>query len=111
MIHCIFCKIIAKDIASKKIFESVSVLCIEDIHPKAPIHYLIIPKKHYNAIAGITQEDKFLPYHIFEAAQKLAHINSHHSDYRLIINNGEKAGQSIFHLHVHFLSGLDIPIF
>jgi histidine triad (HIT) family protein len=104
--NCVFCKIIANQIPAKKIFESETVICIQDSNPKAPIHYLIIPKKHYANLSILTPFETELPFDMFCAAQHLAKINEGHSDYRLIINNGAKAGQSVFHLHMHFLSGI-----
>jgi histidine triad (HIT) family protein len=106
MSDCIFCKIIANQIPSKKIFESETVICIQDSNPKAPIHYLIIPKHHCTNVSTLTPSLQTLPYELFCAAQKLSHINQNHSEYRLVINNGAKVGQSVFHLHMHFLAGI-----
>lgn len=105
MDNCIFCKIIANQIPAKKIFESETIICIEDINPKAPIHYLIIPKKHCVNVSTLSHSETRIPFDMFCAAQEVSKINHHHSDYRLIINNGINAGQSVFHLHMHFLSG------
>lgn len=105
---CLFCKIIAGEIPSKKVQENDSVIVINDIAPKAPTHFLIIPKKHIIHIGAMTGED--VPY-ITEIV-KMAHLLSKKlpspQAFNLISNNGEEAGQSVFHLHWHFLSGKNI---
>lgn len=111
MDDCIFCKIIANQIPAKKIFESETVICIQDINPKAPIHYLIIPKKHCVNVSTLTIAEKTVPFDMFYAAREIAKINQNYSDYRLIINNGAQVGQSVFHLHMHFLSGVVLSDF
>lgn len=102
--ECLFCKIIENKIPSKKIAENDEILVIEDISPKAPIHYLIIPKKHYADIVSLQETDLKRAGKIIlmakEIASKLGDV-----DFRIIANNGASAGQSIFHLHFHFLSG------
>ena len=102
---CLFCKIINKEVPAKIIDENQDVLVIEDIAPKAPVHYLIIPKKHIKDIQAIKEEDADLMAKILFVAQKLAQKLSGSQSFRLVVNNGEDAGQSIFHMHWHFLSG------
>lgn len=102
---CIFCKIIAQQIPAKLIAENDSVLVIQDIAPKAPIHYLIIPKKHIKDIASMTPQDAGLANAMFMMAQELSKKLSGSQSFRFVINNGSESGQSVFHLHAHFLSG------
>ena len=102
---CIFCKIIAKTIPAKIIAENESILVIQDIAPKAPVHYLIIPKKHVKDLASIQESDIPGAAAIFSMAQELSQKLSGSQAFRLIINNGPDAGQSVFHLHAHFISG------
>ncbi len=102
--NCIFCKIINKNLPGKFIYEQKDLIVIEDIAPRAPIHYLIIPKKHIININYITNEDQPIIWNIFATIQKLAtKLNA--KDFNLIVNNGTLAGQSVLHLHWHFLSG------
>lgn len=104
-IDCIFCKIIAKTIPAKIIAENEHILVIQDIVPKAPIHYLIIPKKHHKDLTSLSAHDGEISHQIFMMAQELSKKLSGTQAFRLIINNGSDAGQSVFHLHAHFLSG------
>lgn len=101
---CIFCKIIAGTIPSTKIAETDSLLIIKDIAPKAPIHYLIIPKKHSADIRAWDVEDLPLAGEIFALAQQLSQ-QQNNCAFRLVISNGYDAGQRVFHTHVHFLAG------
>ena len=102
---CIFCRIIAREIPAKVIAETDQILVIQDIAPKAPVHYLIIPKKHVKDVATLSEADAFIPSYIMLMAKQLASHLSGSQAFRLIINNGPDAGQSVFHLHAHFISG------
>lgn len=102
---CVFCKIIAKEIPAKIIAETDDVLVIQDLHPKAPVHYLIIPKKHIVNIGELSQEDSTYTAHMMMMAKELSDKLSGSKSFRLIMNNGADSGQSVFHLHCHFLSG------
>lgn len=102
---CIFCKIISKQIPSEIIAESEDYIVIQDISPKAPIHYLIIPKKHIKDIASLEDEDCCLAANMFLIAQQISQEVPGAEDFRLVVNNGPEAGQRVFHLHMHFLSG------
>ena len=108
---CIFCKIIAREIPSEIILETDTILVIKDIHPKASIHYLIIPKKHIPDIQSLHNDDFSIASDIFKAAQQLSLIVSESQAFRLVSNNGADSGQIIFHIHVHFLAGKKIVPF
>ncbi len=101
---CLFCKFVNKEIDLKTIYEDDYTLAFKDIHPQAPHHILIIPKKHIASINDLQEEDSFIMGHLFMSAKKVAEILKINS-YRIMINNGKGAGQSIFHLHLHLLGG------
>jgi len=102
---CLFCQIIAKEIPSTKVLETDNVLVIKDIHPKAPTHLLIIPKRHIESILYANEADKPLLGEIMYTAKKLAdRLQISEEGVTLVIRNGRNAGQEIDHLHVHFLS-------
>lgn len=105
MNDCIFCKIIEGKLPATIIRQDDEIMVIKDIHPKAPIHYLIIPKKHIPDIQSIQPEDEQLMSKIVMEAQALAKTVPGAEAFNLAVNNGAAAGQIIFHLHVHFLAG------
>lgn len=101
---CIFCKIIAGEIPSNKIYEDDMVLAFHDIQPAAPVHFLVIPKTHITDCGQITAENSAIVAHIFEVIAKLtAELGV--TDYRVVNNKGIGAGQTVFHLHFHVLGG------
>ncbi len=103
---CIFCKIIGKKIPSKIIHEDDYAVAFEDINPQAPVHSLIVPKKHISDIHSIAVADRELIGHLFFVARSIASQKGlEKSGYRMVINNGRGAGQTVFHLHLHLLSG------
>lgn len=117
MVHnkdCIFCKIIRKDIPSKIIKETENILVIQDLHPKAPYHYLIIPKKHIINLNYFEDKDSDYLLGIAKIAKQIAIDiqNENNLDepasFNLISNNGASVGQSVFHMHWHFLAGKDL---
>lgn len=101
---CIFCKIIAGDIPSKKIYEDDEILAFYDIEPKAPVHFLVIPKAHISGADAVTPDNSSMVAHIFETIPKLAkELGIAH--FRVVTNNGADAGQTVHHLHFHVLAG------
>lgn len=106
MENCLFCKIIAGEIPAKKVYEDEQLIVIEDIAPVAPIHVLIIPKKHIVNTLDLTAEDNALVGHVFQVAAKLAREwDVADNGFRVVNNNNAGAGQSVFHLHFHLLAG------
>lgn len=106
MEDCIFCKIVSGEIPAKKLYEDDKVIAFEDLTPKAPVHILIIPKKHLATSLEAKEGDKGLMGHLFLAANKLAQERGiDRSGFRLVVNCNEDAGQSIFHLHFHLMGG------
>jgi diadenosine tetraphosphate (Ap4A) HIT family hydrolase len=103
--NCIFCKIIARQAPAKVIAENDEMIVIDNIAPKAPIHYLIISKKHIPDIVALEEDDKLLAGEMLLMAKKLSFQLSGSQAFRLIVNNGVDVGQSVFHLHIHFLAG------
>ncbi len=102
MNDCIFCRIISGEIPSKFLFEDEKVVAFRDADPQGPFHILIIPKTHYTTIKEI--EDESLIGHLFTIGNKIAEENKI-DDFRYIINTGEEAGQSVFHVHLHLIGG------
>ena len=105
---CVFCKIIAGDIPAQVVAENAEVIVIKDINPRAPLHYLIIPKKHVRDIGCLTPDDRQLAGSLLMMAQELSQQNPHAREFRLVSNNGATVGQVVFHIHVHFLAGKDL---
>ena len=104
--NCIFCKIIDKKIPSKIVYEDDTVIAFEDVNPQAPSHMLVVPKRHIPEIHSMTESDRELVGHLFFTAKKIADQKSLDAKgYRLVINNGAGAGQTVFHIHLHILSG------
>ena len=108
---CIFCKIDRGEIPSEKVYEDDDVFVIRDIDPKAEKHYLMIPKRHYKLIGEMTDSDGEALMRGLRKIPSLTDKLGLSGGYRLVINQGDDAGQSVFHLHVHILGGqpLDFP--
>jgi len=105
MTKTLFSKIIDREIESNIIAENNNVIVIEDIQPKAPIHYLIIPKKEIEKVQDLQGDDFDYIQNMFKMAQKLSQEVEGASDFKLLINSGKGAGQEIPHVHMHFLAG------
>ena len=104
---CLFCKIIEGKIPSDKVYEDDMVLAFNDINPAAPIHILVIPKKHIDSLAQLTEEDKDIVWHIHEVINKIADKQGFKDNgYRVIVNCGKDSGQEVMHLHYHILAGV-----
>lgn len=102
---CLFCRIVSKKIPARVEFENDSIVAIQDINPQAPVHLLLIPKKHIAEIAHMTEHDRALIGDLIFRAKELARERKWEEGYRLVFNNGSKAGQSVFHVHLHLLAG------
>lgn len=102
---CLFCKIAAGDIPSNIIYEDDDIIAFNDIDPKAPVHLLVIPKKHIKSSAEITSENSAVIAKIFEVIAHLAKERELKDGFRVVTNTGEEGGQSVDHLHFHVLAG------
>ena len=106
MEDCIFCKIINGEIPSEKVYEDEEILAFKDINPAAPVHILVIPKKHIASVNELLPTDAFIIGHIFKVAKKIAIAKDiAESGYRIVNNCGQDGGQSIMHMHFHLLGG------
>ena len=105
MNDCVFCKIIAGEIPTEVVAETDDLIVIKDRAPKAPVHYLIIPRKHIDSLGVMEEQDALTVGKCALMAKELAQGLSGSQAFRLVTNCGEDAGQSVFHLHFHFLSG------
>ena len=110
MEDCLFCKIAAGDIPSKKLCEDEQVVAFYDIAPQAKVHFLVIPKKHIPSAAALTEADGALLGHVFAVIAELAKEQGLDNGYRVISNVGEDAGQTVKHLHFHVLGGEKLPV-
>jgi histidine triad (HIT) family protein len=103
---CLFCRIIDKKIPSKKVYEDGLVYAFEDINPQAPVHVLVVPKKHIPTVNDIKQEDSQYIMAMLSAAKKIAKDRGvSEKGYRAVFNVNADAGQTVFHLHLHVLGG------
>lgn len=105
MSDCLFCKIVAGEIPSTKVYEDEAVLAFRDINPMAPTHILVIPKVHIPSVAGITAENSAVVARIFEVIAQIAAQEGLTDGYRVVSNCGADAGQTVPHLHFHILGG------
>ena len=102
---CLFCKIIAGDIPSAKVYEDDLVYAFRDIAPQAPTHILVVPKTHIPDCSGVTAENSAVVAHIFEVIPQIAQAEGLTGGYRVVSNCGDHACQSVHHLHFHVLGG------
>ena len=110
MSDCLFCKIIAGDIPSTKVYEDETVLAFRDIAPQAPTHILVIPKTHIASVAEVTAENSGVVAHIFEVIPQIARAEGLEGGYRVVSNCGGDAGQTVPHLHFHILGGKKLAL-
>ena len=109
MSDCLFCKIVAGEIPSSKVYEDELCYAFNDIAPQAPTHFLVVPKAHITSVSAIDGSNSAVVAHIFEVIAQLAReLGFAEAGYRVVSNIGEQAGQSVFHLHFHVLSGRDM---
>ncbi len=107
---CLFCKIIAGDIPSTKVYEDETVYAFRDINPQAPTHILVIPKTHIPDLDGINAENSKVVAHIFEVIPQIAQAEGLTGGYRIVSNCGADAGQTVHHLHFHILGGKTLAL-
>lgn len=105
MDNCIFCKIIEGKIPSAKVYEDDKMLVFKDIEPKAKVHLLAVGKEHFKLLSEMDEGRAELVKHMLLSIPEIARANGCENGYRLIINQGDDAGQTVFHLHIHILGG------
>ncbi len=105
MTDCLFCKIVSGEIPSSKVFENEEFLAFNDIDPKAPVHILVIPKKHFENSSNLSFTEEKLTAGLMNAASKIADQEKLSKGFRIVINTGVEGGQSVFHVHAHVLGG------
>jgi len=105
--NCLFCKIVRGEIPADTLYEDDDIIAFRDIAPQAPVHFLVIPKKHISGPADIGSEDEQLMGKIMRVGAELARKEGI-DHYRVVFNNGEQAGQTVFHIHMHILGGRDM---
>ncbi|MCK5515350.1 MAG: histidine triad nucleotide-binding protein [Desulfobulbaceae bacterium] len=109
MTDCLFCKIATGEIPAEKLYEDDEVLAFWDISPQAPKHFLVIPKKHLDGPSDISEGDEKLIGKLMRIGSQVAVENGIGDGFRVIFNNGAKAGQVVFHIHMHILGGKERP--
>ena len=107
---CIFCKIVAGEIPSNKVYEDDKILAFRDIAPMAPTHILVIPKEHIASVNGVNAENAGVVAHIFTVIPKIAEAEGLTGGYRVVSNCGDDAGQTVKHLHFHILGGRKLTL-
>ena len=110
MSDCLFCKIIAGEIPSDKVYEDETVYAFRDIAPQAPTHILVIPKEHISGCNGVTVDNSAVVAHIFAVIPQIAQAEGLTGGYRVISNCGPDAGQTVPHLHFHILGGKQLTL-
>ena len=110
MSNCLFCRIVAGQIPSTKVYEDETVLAFRDIAPQAPTHILVIPKAHIASVAEVNGDNSAVVAHIFEVIAKVAEAEGLTNGYRVVSNCGDHAGQTVHHLHFHILGGRQLNL-
>ena len=105
MSECIFCKIVEGKIPSRRVFEDDDMLAFHDINPVAPVHFMIIPKRHIDSLAAVQESDAPLLGRLFATAARLASQQGSPDGFRTIVNTGRVGRQDVYHLHIHILGG------
>ena len=106
MKNCVFCKIINREIPSEIVYEDEKVIAFKDVNPAAPIHILVVPKKHIETLLDVSEEDSSLIAHIYQVINKIAKDNEFaDKGFRVIANCGRDSGQEVMHIHFHVLAG------
>jgi histidine triad (HIT) family protein len=103
--NCIFCRIVSGQIPSTKIYEDDQIIVFNDIHPKAPIHLLVVPKEHVESLFTAGPQHEALLGKMLLLAPRLARDQGSANGFRVVINNGPGGGQEVFHLHMHIVAG------
>ena len=111
MENCIFCKIVQGEIPSEKVYEDANVFAFHDIHPAAPVHFMLIPKLHINSLAGVEDKHRDLLGDMMVLIPRLAKEQGCTDGFRTVINTGDVGGQEVYHLHIHVIGGGDrLPV-
>ena len=110
MNDCLFCRIIAGEIPSTKVYEDETVFAFRDINPQAPTHILVIPKAHISGCDGVTAENSSVVAHIFQVIPQIAKAEGLTNGYRVVSSCGADAGQTVPHLHFHILGGKQLAL-
>lgn len=110
MCNCLFCKIVAGEIPSTKVYEDETVLAFRDIAPMAPTHVLVIPKEHISGVSAVTAENAAVAGHCIEVCAKVAEQEKLENGFRVVSNCGSDAGQTVPHLHFHVLGGRELTL-
>ena len=103
--ECLFCKIANKEVASSIVYEDENMVAFNDVNPQAPVHILVVPKKHIPTLLGVKDEDKELMFSIQKVIANIAQQKNLVDGFRVVINCGPNAGQAVYHLHFHLLGG------
>ncbi len=107
--NCLFCKIVRGEIPCRKVYEDDDVLAFHDIHPVAPVHFMLVPKAHLQSLLDAGEQHAALLGKLLLLAPKLAREQGLENGFRTVINSGKGGGQEVFHLHVHVIGGGNIP--
>ena len=106
MSDCIFCRIIAGEIPSQKVYEEEKMIAIKNVSPAAPVHVLLLPKKHYDNI--MTADPDLVKYMLGKVEALAAQLGVKEKGFRIVINTGKEGGQSVNHLHIHLIGGKEL---
>lgn len=108
--ECLFCKIVSGEIPAPRVYEDEQIVVINDLHPHAPVHALVLPKKHIESVATITEAETALVGHMHMTAAKVAKEHYKIPGYKVMFNVNKEGGQEIMHLHLHLLGGAELSM-